>query len=182
MSLPGRTLMLVINDLLCREQRGIGKYGTTVDRTDLRRTDWMKHAYEEALDLAVYLRRLMGMEGIDVLDNDTLDAMGVVDCVVLSRSGVSERLGKPVITVKRDIIYGDPNTIAVYLRMLCHTDDDDFVTISTMSMSQAYGLTPKTIQQSIKRLVANGWVSVEGTGRGTRYRLIDVDRKPLNLV
>jgi hypothetical protein len=44
-------------DLLERSQRGIKKYGTTLDRTDLKLKDWLQHAYEETLDLANYLKR-----------------------------------------------------------------------------------------------------------------------------
>jgi hypothetical protein len=46
-------------DLLARSERGQAKYGTTLARTDLTRAEWLRHAYEEALDLALYLRRLM---------------------------------------------------------------------------------------------------------------------------
>jgi hypothetical protein len=45
--------------LLARSQRGITKYGTTTDRTDLTLPQWLQHAYEEALDMAVYLKRAM---------------------------------------------------------------------------------------------------------------------------
>jgi len=41
---------------------GIAKYGTTTARTDLSRLDWLRHAQEEALDLAVYLQRLIADE------------------------------------------------------------------------------------------------------------------------
>ena len=49
----------VINDLKQREQKGLSTYGTTVDRTDLTEKEWLQHAYEEALDLAIYLKKLM---------------------------------------------------------------------------------------------------------------------------
>ena len=49
----------VINDLKEREQKGLSTYGTTVDRTDLTEKEWLQHAYEEALDLAIYLKKLM---------------------------------------------------------------------------------------------------------------------------
>ena len=42
-----------------REERGLMKYGTTVDRTDLTQAQWLQHAYEEALDLAIYLKKVM---------------------------------------------------------------------------------------------------------------------------
>lgn len=53
------TLENVISDLRKREEKGLKEYGTTVDRKDLILKDWIKEAYEEALDLAVYLRRAM---------------------------------------------------------------------------------------------------------------------------
>ena len=48
----------VITDLKTREAKGIETYGTTLDRTDLTRSEWLQHAYEEALDLALYLKKL----------------------------------------------------------------------------------------------------------------------------
>ena len=53
------TLESVISDIRKREEKGLKEYGTTVDRKDLTLKDWLKEAYEEALDLAVYLRRAM---------------------------------------------------------------------------------------------------------------------------
>lgn len=49
----------VINDLNTRSEIGIKKYGVTLDREDLTEKDWIQHAYEEALDLALYLKRIM---------------------------------------------------------------------------------------------------------------------------
>jgi hypothetical protein len=48
----------VITDLKTREAKGIETYGTTLDRQDLTRSEWLQHAYEEALDLALYLKKL----------------------------------------------------------------------------------------------------------------------------
>lgn len=51
-------------DLLQRSQIGIDKYGVTLARSDLELSDWLQHAYEEALDLANYLKRcLIELEG-----------------------------------------------------------------------------------------------------------------------
>jgi hypothetical protein len=44
--------------LKTRSERGIRKYGTTLDRTDLEVKQWIDHAIEEALDLALYLERI----------------------------------------------------------------------------------------------------------------------------
>jgi hypothetical protein len=51
------TLKAVIEDLESREQRGLSKYKTTVDRDDLLLRDWLQHAYEEVLDQAMYLKK-----------------------------------------------------------------------------------------------------------------------------
>lgn len=42
-----------------RSAAGIVKYGKTMERTDLNRLDWLRHAQEELLDGAVYLERLI---------------------------------------------------------------------------------------------------------------------------
>jgi hypothetical protein len=44
--------------LRSRSETGIRKYGTTLDRTDLEVKQWIDHAIEEALDLALYLERI----------------------------------------------------------------------------------------------------------------------------
>ena len=48
----------VVQDLQSRSEIGIKKYNTTLDREDLTMEDWIQHAYEEALDFALYLKRL----------------------------------------------------------------------------------------------------------------------------
>ena len=40
-----------------RQEFGIAKYGTTVADNPLSLRQWLQHAFEEALDLSVYLRR-----------------------------------------------------------------------------------------------------------------------------
>jgi hypothetical protein len=54
-----RILYSIIDDLLIREDKGLKEYGTTMDRTDLSEEDWLQHAYEEALDLAIYLKKII---------------------------------------------------------------------------------------------------------------------------
>lgn len=49
----------VADKLLKRAEAGRAKYGVTMERTDLSRLDWLTHAQEEAMDLAVYLERLI---------------------------------------------------------------------------------------------------------------------------
>lgn len=51
-----RILDKVKADLEAREMKGLKNYGTTVDRDDYSLLMWLTEAYEEALDLAVYLK------------------------------------------------------------------------------------------------------------------------------
>ena len=48
----------VIKQFKDRSSVGIEKYGTTLDRTDLTRLDWINHAQQEAMDLVLYLEKL----------------------------------------------------------------------------------------------------------------------------
>jgi hypothetical protein len=54
-----RILYSIIDDLLEREDKGLKEYGTTMDRTDLTEQDWLQHAYEESLDLSIYLKKII---------------------------------------------------------------------------------------------------------------------------
>lgn len=56
--------MSKIENIVCakiklRAALGKKKYGTTMERDDLTPLDWLKHAQEEAMDLAVYLEKLI---------------------------------------------------------------------------------------------------------------------------
>ncbi len=59
MPLPTGIEAIVCNDIARRQQFGINKYGTTVADNPLDLYDWLRHAYEETLDKAIYLRRTM---------------------------------------------------------------------------------------------------------------------------
>ena len=48
--------------ILKRSDQGKNKYGVTMDRCDLNRLEWLKHAQEEAMDLCVYLQKLIDVE------------------------------------------------------------------------------------------------------------------------
>ena len=48
--------------ILKRSERGKQKSGVTMERQDLSRLEWLKHAQEEAMDLAVYLEKLINEE------------------------------------------------------------------------------------------------------------------------
>lgn len=60
-----KTVQSVINDLNNRSELGIKKYGTTLSDNNLTHKEWLQHAYEEALDMALYLKRAM-----EELEND----------------------------------------------------------------------------------------------------------------
>ena len=47
----------VVQRLCKRALVGLNKYGVTTERTDLTTLEWLNHAQEEAMDLAVYLER-----------------------------------------------------------------------------------------------------------------------------
>ena len=57
-----------IEDEVCkkiaqRAEVGKSKYGVTMETAPLSRLQWLIHAQEEAMDLAVYLQKLIEMEG-----------------------------------------------------------------------------------------------------------------------
>jgi hypothetical protein len=57
--MDSEVLKHVIEDMRLREAKGKKEYGTTMDRTDLSDTDWIDYAYEEALDLSLYLKKII---------------------------------------------------------------------------------------------------------------------------
>jgi hypothetical protein len=57
-----------------RAERGLIKYGVTVDRDDLTELQWMQHAQEELLDGAVYLEKLMQTRRAALRPNDPSSA------------------------------------------------------------------------------------------------------------
>lgn len=53
----------VCKDIAERQQKGVAKYGVTVADNPLSLKKWLQHAYEESLDLPIYLKRaIMAME------------------------------------------------------------------------------------------------------------------------
>lgn len=59
---PDPIVEAVREKLRWRSEAGQAKYGTNLLRTDLTRKQWLLHAQEEALDLALYLQRLIYTE------------------------------------------------------------------------------------------------------------------------
>lgn len=58
---PDSIVESVRQEMLDRAKRGQQKYKTTLDRTDLSIIDYLQHAKEEALDLALYLEKTIQM-------------------------------------------------------------------------------------------------------------------------
>ena len=52
----------VCQKLLGRAKIGMAKYGVSMDKENLTRKEWLIHAQEEAMDLAIYLQKLIEME------------------------------------------------------------------------------------------------------------------------
>ena len=48
--------------MLNRAEVGKKKYNTTMDRKDLTELEWLKHAQEEAMDLSIYLEKLIQLK------------------------------------------------------------------------------------------------------------------------
>ena len=58
-----------------RSQTGIKKYGTTLDRKDLKPSEWCQHLLEELLDASGYVLRLkQDLEGIEKITKGGADA------------------------------------------------------------------------------------------------------------
>ena len=53
---------IVMEKIKARAELGKRKYNTTMERTDLNRKAWLIHAQEEALDLSIYLQKLIMLE------------------------------------------------------------------------------------------------------------------------
>ena len=53
-----RIVIQVLHQITERSEKGLEKYGTNLERTDLETLDWVQHAQEEAMDLCLYLERI----------------------------------------------------------------------------------------------------------------------------
>lgn len=65
---PTGTEARVCEDIRARQEKGLRKYGIHVHENPLPLRMWAQHCYEELLDSAVYLRRMM-----DEMDGATKD-------------------------------------------------------------------------------------------------------------
>lgn len=55
---PDTIVQSVIQKFIERSKMGKEKYGTDLDRTDLKTKDWIQHAQEELMDGILYLEKL----------------------------------------------------------------------------------------------------------------------------
>lgn len=87
-------LTKVINDLQDREARGIEKYGTTMDRTDLKTKDWQQHLYEELLDAALYCKKMqepsIAVKACETFDNKQQIIKAIEEMAELSKELAKE--------------------------------------------------------------------------------------------
>lgn len=60
---PGGVESRVASDIAARQRLGLKKYGISVEDNPLPLREWLEHAYQESLDLPIYLKR--AIEEID---------------------------------------------------------------------------------------------------------------------
>ena len=77
MGRPKQVYAQVMLDLRAREKMGIEKYGVSVDKANLDSLKWMQHAYEESLDHAIYMKKIILQSKVDILkmsrDNEHIE-------------------------------------------------------------------------------------------------------------
>jgi hypothetical protein len=84
---PSTALKGVLEKMQGREAKGLEKYGVTVDRVDLDLFEWITHAQEEAMDLSLYLERILGeMDAplplkVAKIGESTIDLESIFDAV-----------------------------------------------------------------------------------------------------
>lgn len=63
---PSGIEAIVCRDIAERQRLGIAKYGKTVSQNPMNHRAWLEHAYQECLDMAIYLRRAMEVHDEDI--------------------------------------------------------------------------------------------------------------------
>ena len=53
-----QVLAKVFSEFIEREERGVKKYGTTMDRNDLSLDEWIEHMKQELMDAILYLEKI----------------------------------------------------------------------------------------------------------------------------
>lgn len=76
----------VVKKIKDRSETGLKKYGTTLEREDLTLVDWLQHAQEEAMDLALYLQVIIHR----MTDKTTIDAIALLKDKIERREQITE--------------------------------------------------------------------------------------------
>ena len=92
-------------DLDSREAEGRRRYGMTVDQANMDLSAWLQHAYEECLDMAIYLKRAMSILGTD----DASDCLAMIH-------GEFEQLGMDM-SGTPPMNYGDAMQALIFERL-----------------------------------------------------------------
>lgn len=166
------TLDAVVRDLEAREAVGVDTYGCTVDRVDLGRRDWMRHAYHEALDLALYLRRAQDEEAKDdhAVGDRSNDGVGRVDGVG-GRLAVGSTL---TVDVPRQLLAGGA-TMALYVAMASLADEDGVVSASVRQIAGMVEMSSTTVAKLIGTLIRERYLQrldQDVPNGRARYRLV----------
>lgn len=67
------TIVAALKKFLDRSALGQKKYGTTLDREDLKPRDWIQHAQEELMDGILYLEKLKQLLSTGALEPASLE-------------------------------------------------------------------------------------------------------------
>ena len=104
----------VCQDVAERQQLGVKKYGVTVEENPLTLRDWLRHAYEECLDQAVYLRRAIEEMGVDAKSHEAVQVIdsksGQAQMPVKSTSQTNAELASELL-IRDEIIAWDTRTM-----------------------------------------------------------------------
>ena len=144
----------VIEKIKLRAETGEKKYNTTMERTDLSRLDWLVHAQEEAMDMAIYLEKLIGLEKeemyakVDTPNRKLISDLNVGDTVKLIDMAWN---GEPWLAIIESIeLYKDTNSIAIIyfkspwsnidkpITFTLHTDPDQDNGVGTLKQDDCY--------------------------------------------
>lgn len=96
------TLDRVIQDLRDREEGGLKKYGTTVDRIDVTPDGWRQHLYEELLDAVIYLRRTTATEKWVDVAVDTFGSHKQMTKAIEEMAELQKELAKNILGVDNE--------------------------------------------------------------------------------
>lgn len=146
----------VIEKIKLRAETGEKKYNTTMERTDLSRLDWLVHAQEEAMDMAIYLEKLIELEireSVDVEPNKADEPKLISEL----KDGDTVKLtdmqwnGEPWLAIIESIeMYKDTNSIAIInfkspwnnedkpFTFTLHTDPEQHTGLGTLKQDDRY--------------------------------------------